>query len=276
MVSEGFFAAMGIALRSGRVLDRDDDRGDPLVTVINERLAREYFPGQDPVGRSLMLPWDNPALELHVVGVTADVSELGAAADAPPIFYLPAGIVSPNTMSMLVRTSGDPLAMASAVRQVLRDIDPDIPMSQVTSMSARLSGALAEPKFRATMVAVFALVSLVLSAVGLYGLLAYLARQQRRDTGIRLALGAGRSTVLRLVVTRGMILVATGCALGAAGAVVGARVIASRQWLFGVRTADPFTLLGVIVFLGLVALVACLIPGYRAAQTNPAEVMQAE
>jgi ABC-type antimicrobial peptide transport system permease subunit len=267
---------MGIALRSGRVIDRDDDRGDPLVTVINERLAREYFPGQDPVGRSLMLPWANPALELHVVGVTADVSELGAAADAPPTFYLPAAIVSPNTMSMLVRTSGEPLALASAVRRVLQDIDPDIPMSQVTSMSARLSGALAEPKFRATMVAVFALVSLVLSAVGLYGLLAYLARQQRRDTGIRLALGAGRSTVLRLVVTRGMILVAAGCALGAAGAIVGARVIASRQWLFGVRAADPFTLLGVIVFLGLVALIACLIPGYRAAQTNPAEVMQAE
>ena len=276
MISEGFFAAMGIALRSGRVIDRDDDRGDPLVTVINERLAREYFPGQDPVGRSLMLPWANPALELHVVGVTADVSELGAAADAPPTFYLPAAIVSPNTMSMLVRTSGEPLALASAVRRVLQDIDPDIPMSQVTSMSARLSGALAEPKFRATMVAVFALVSLVLSAVGLYGLLAYLARQQRRDTGIRLALGAGRSTVLRLVVTRGMILVAAGCALGAAGAIVGARVIASRQWLFGVRAADPFTLLGVIVFLGLVALIACLIPGYRAAQTNPAEVMQAE
>jgi putative ABC transport system permease protein len=276
LITEGYFAAMGIGLRAGRVFEPADSRGDPLVTVINEKLARGYFPGQDPIGRSLMLPWDNPPLELHVVGVTADVSELGADADAPPTFYLPAGITSPNTMSMLVRTSGDPLSMASAVRQVLRDIDPDIPMSQVTTMSARLSGTLAEPKFRATMVAIFALVSLVLSAVGLYGLLAYFARQQRRDTGIRLALGAGRSTVLRLVVGRGMVLVAWGCALGIAGAVAGARVISSQQWLFGVGAADPVTLVGVVAFLVLVALVACLVPAYRAARTNPAEVMQAE
>jgi len=274
--TEGFFAAMGIALRAGRVFEPADGRGDVLVTVINEALAREFFPGEDPVGRSLMLPWDDPPLDLRVVGVTADVSELGAGADPTPTFYLPVGLTRQPTLSMLVRTTGEPLALAAVVRQALREVDPDIPMSQVTTMSARFASTLTQPRFRVTMVASFALVSLVLSAIGLYGVLEYFVRQRSREIGIRLALGAGRGTVRRLVLAQGMRLVAWGCAIGAVAGLAGARAISSQDWLFEVGSADPVMLAGVIISLVLVALIACLVPAHRAARMNPAEVMRAE
>jgi len=275
--TEGFFAAMGIALRAGRVFEPADFRGSGLVTVVNETLAREFFPGENPVGRFLMLPWGNPPLALQVVGVTADVSELGAGMAPTPTFYLPAGLqAAQTTMSMVVRTTGDPLASVGAVRQALREVHPDIPMSQVATMNARLSDTITQPRFRATMVAIFALVSLVLSAIGLYGVLAYLVRQRRRDIGIRLALGASRGAVRRLVLAQGMSLVAWGCAIGTAAALVGARAISSQGWLFEVGTADPVSLAGVILCLGLVALIACLVPADRAARVDPAEVMRAE
>jgi putative ABC transport system permease protein len=274
--TEGFFAAMRIGLRAGRTFEPADAQSGRLVTVINEQLAHEFFPGENPVGHFLMVPFDDPPLPLQIVGVTANVSELGAGTDPTPTFYLPAALASPTTMSILVRTARDPLAMVGPVRQALRDMDRDIPMSQVATMSARLTGTLAQPKFRATMVAIFALVSLVLAAIGLYGVLAYFVRQRSHDIGIRLALGARGGAVRRLVVARGMLLVAWGCLIGTAAALVGARVIATRGWLFGVGTRDPATLAGVIAFLTLVALFACLVPAYRAARVDPAEVMRAE
>lgn len=274
--TEGFFAAMGIAVRAGRVFEPADSRGDVLVTVINETLAREFFPGEDPVGRSLILPWDDPPLDLQVVGVAADVSELGAGADPTPTFYLPVGLTRQPTLSMLVRSTGDPLALVAVVRQALREVDPDIPMSQVTTMSARLASTLTQPRFRVTLVASFALVSLILSAIGLYGVLEYFVRQRSREIGIRLTLGAGRGTVRRLVLVRGMRLVAWGCAIGTVAGLVAARAISSQDWLFEVGSADPVMLAGVIICLVLVALVACLVPAHRAARMNPAEVMRAE
>jgi putative ABC transport system permease protein len=274
--TEGFFAAMGIALRAGRVFEPADGRGDVLVTIINETLAREFFPGEHPVGRSLMLPWDDPPLELHVVGVTADVSELGAGVDPTPTFYLPVGLNRQPTMSVLVRTAGEPPGLVAAVRQALREVDRDIPMSQVATMSARLASTLTQPRFRVTLVTTFALVSLALAAIGLYGVLAYFVRQRTREIGIRLALGAARGTVRRLVVLQGMGLVAWGCAIGTVAGLMAAHALSSRQWLFDVRFADPVTLAGVLVFLLLVALVACLVPAGQAAATNPAEVLRAE
>lgn len=272
----GFFAAMNIALRSGRVFEPADERNGRLVTVINQAAAREFFPGEDPIGHFLMLPWRNPPLALQVVGVTADVSELGAGVDPTPTFYLPAALSQPATMSVLVRTARDPLGLVGAARRTLHDMDPDMPMSQVATMRARVTGTLLQPRFRAAMVAIFALVSLVLSAIGLYGVLAYFVRQHSRDIGIRLALGARRGIVRRLVVARGMLLVAWGCVIGTAAGLAGARAISSQRWLFGVGIADPATLAAVIAFLVLVALVACLAPAYRAARVDPAKVMQAE
>ncbi len=274
--TQGFFAAMDIALRSGRVFEPADERNGRLVTVINQALAQEFFPGENPIGRFLMLPWQDPALALEVVGVTADVSELGAGVDPTPTFYLPAALSQPTTMSVLVRTARDPLGLVGAVRQTLHDMDPDMPMSQVTTMSARVTSTLVQPRFRAAMVAIFALVSLLLSAIGLYGVLAYFVRQHAHDIGIRLALGARRGVVRRLVVARGMLLVTWGCLLGAAAGFAGARAISSQRWLFGVGTTDPATLTAVIAFLAFVALVACLAPAYRAARVDPARVLQAE
>jgi putative ABC transport system permease protein len=276
--TEGFFAALGVALRGGRVFEPADFRGDGLVTVVNETLAREFFPGEDPVGHYLMLPWGDPPLPLHVVGVTADVSELGVGAEPTPTFYLPTvpGHGPRSTLNMLVRTAGPPLALVGPARRALQQVSPDIPMSRVATMATRLSSTLTQPKFRATMVATFALVSLLLSAIGLYGVLAYLVRQRRRDLGIRLALGAGRGDVRRLVLAQGMALVAWGCVIGTAVGLVGSRAIARQGWLFGVGAADPVSLAAVIVCLGLVALPACLVPAERAARVDPVEVIQAE
>jgi putative ABC transport system permease protein len=275
-ITQGFFGAMGIGLRAGRVFEPADSRGGHLVTIINQRLAHDFFPGEDPIGRFLMLPFGDPPVPLEIVGVAADVSELGAGTDATPTFYLPAGLIPQTTMSILVRSAHDPLTLIGPVRQALRAMDPDIPISQVTTMSDRVTGTLAQPKFRATMVAIFALVSLVLAAIGLYGVLAYFVRQRSHDIGIRLALGARGGVVRGLVVSRGMVLVAWGCGIGAVAGLVGARAVSSQRWLFGVSSADPVTLASVIAALGLVALVACLVPAYRAARVDPAEVMRAE
>jgi putative ABC transport system permease protein len=276
--TEGFFAALGVAVRDGRAFEHADFRGSGLVTVVNETLAREFFPGVNPVGHFLMLPWGDPPLALQVLGVMADVSELGVGTEPTPTFYLPTVPQRgpQTTLYVLVRTAGDPLALVGSVRQALREVHPDIPMSQVATMRARLSATLLPPRFRATMVAVFALISLLLSAMGLYGMLAYFVREHRRAIGIRLALGAGTGAVRRLVMARGMTLVASGCLIGAAAGLIAARVIASRGWLFGVGAGDPLSLAAVVVCLGLVALVACLLPADRAARVNPIEVMQAE
>ena len=240
--------------------------------MINDALARQFFPGEEPVGRTLVLDWDRP-VDLEVIGVTADIREVGPGSDPIATFYLPVRF-DYDMLSVLIETQGDPLAVVGAVRQTIGDVDDDITLSAVQTMQDRLSNTLFQPRFRSAVVGIFALVTLILSSIGLYGVLAYFVRERRHEISVRLALGAGVGRVARLVLARGMVLVAGGILMGSTGALVGTRLIESV--LFGVRATDPITFCGVSLCLVTVALVACIVPTIRAVRLDPAEVMKAE
>ena len=179
-----------------------------------------------------------------------------------------------DMLSILVRTERDPLGLTSALRHAIQETDDDITFGTVRTLQTRLSGLLFQPRFRSIVVGIFALVTLVLSSIGLYGVLAYFVRVRSHEISIRLALGSGIGSVAGLVLGRGLALVAGGIVIGLGCALAGARVL--QGWLFGVGSADPFTVCAVTGILGLVAALACLIPTIRAVRLDPAEVMKAE
>jgi hypothetical protein len=229
------------------------------------------FPGEDPLGQPVLL-WGQP---FRVVGVSARVDEAGLGDEGRPAFFLSADQVPQEGLRVAIRTAGaDPLAVAGAVRGALREQDPDITLAQVQSMEDRIGATLAQPRFRTGMVSAFALVGLLLAAVGLYRLLAYLVTLRRHEIGIRVALGAGRNQVLGLIVTEGMRMVGVGIALGLA---MGAGVsVFLRGLLFGVAPADPLSLGGSSVVLLVTAVAAAMVPALRALRVNPLEALRAE
>jgi len=271
--TEGYFDALQIRLLAGRVFNAADGRGTNTVTVINETLARQFFPGQNPRGRTLVLEWD-PAVNLEVIGTVADVRELGPGRTPPATFYLPARWNPRLNMHLLVRTQGDPLKLAGALRQVIGEVDSDVPVSAVQTMESRLSDSLFQTKFRSTLVGLFSLVALILSSIGLYGVLACYVRQRRREISIRVALGADTGNIARLVLRQGMTIVAVGVLFGFLGGLAGARWIESA--LYGIRSVDPATYLGAGLSLIVVSLVACLNPALQAARVDPALVVKGE
>jgi putative ABC transport system permease protein len=274
-VSDGLFDAMGIPVIAGRAFSSEDEQAGQQVIIVNEALARRFFPDENPVGQTLVLDWDVPR-DMTVVGVVGDVLEQGPGQDAFPIFYLPLWWSSPTSMWVLARTLGTAPDFADRFRETVRAVDPDIPEAPMRSMEDRLSSTLFQPRFRSTLVAVFALVSLILSAIGLYGVLAYFVRQQAHELGVRLALGATGEGVATLVMKKGLSLVALGLIMGLAGGVVGARALVDRGWLPGVSPYDPVTYGGVAACLAIVGFAACAAPALRALRIDPAEVMRAE
>ena len=272
-VTEGFVDALGIPLLSGRNLNANDGQDSPAVAVINETLARTLFPGEDPIGQTLVFDWAT-LVNLEVVGVVADIQERGLGTEAPPTLYLSAVWQPRTTMHLLVKFDGDPIQSVGALRQVIATVDRDITISQVATMESVMSESLAQPRFRSTIVGLFALVALLLSSIGLYGVLSLFVRQRSHELSIRLALGAGVSTVFAIVIKRGMLLVGMGVTIGIVGGLASARLIESV--LFGVGSADPLTFCAVSLSLVGVALVACIVPTLRAVRLDPAEVMKAE
>ena len=273
--SEGYFETLGISLVEGRHFEEAERWQGSAVAgsvVINEALAQLAFPGEDALGRILVLDWDRP-VNLEVIGITADIRETGPASDPLATFYLPARW-DYDMQSVLIRTERDPLGVAGALRQAIREVDDDITISSVQTMQARLSNTLFQPRFRSAVVGLFALVTLILSSIGLYGVLAYFVSLRSHEICVRLALGSGMAGITRLVLGRGMALVAWGIVIGLVGALAGMRAL--QSWLFGVSAADPLTICAVSLSLVLVALVACLVPTLRATRLDPAEVMKAE
>jgi predicted permease len=265
----GYFETMKVPLVAGRHFDeRDAGKDAPKVVVIDEKMARTYWPGQEPVGKRLKVGGaDSEAPWLTVVGIVGSVKQYALDTDSRVTLYMPHGQNPSGTMYVVARTSGDPGALAQALTREARAVEPNVPVYDVKTMGERLSDSLARRRFAMTALGLFALVALLLAAVGIYGVMSYSVAQRTREIGVRVALGASRRDVLGLVLGRGMLLAALGIGAGLVGAVPLTRVLGSL--LLGVGTTDSVTFVGVPVLLLAVALLACYIPARRAARVNP-------
>ena len=275
LVSPGYFRTMGIPLRRGRDLtdaDIDMTKGELRGAVISESLARRCWPGQDPIGQRFH-PWSLSDPPLTVVGVAGDVRlfSLDGKEPDPAVYML---FVRWTPIQIVMRTKGDPRSAAETLRREVRAIDPGVPVAQVRTMQELFDGTTAPRRFTMTLLAIFAGGALLLSAVGLFGLLAFLVAQRTHDIGIRLALGARSSDIVRLVVQHAMLLTSAGVAAGMAGSIALSGWM--RSMLFGVGARDPVTLVATALLLVLVALLACWVPARRAARVDPMVALRCE
>jgi predicted permease len=275
VVAGRYFETMEIPLRQGRLFDDRDVAGQPGVTLVDERLAREFWPNQDPIGKRLRRggvdsrnPW------LTVVGVVGRIKHESLDSDPRIAFYLPHGQVPARALSVVVRTSADPLSLTTAVTRAVREVDAVLPMYSVRTMDAYLDRSLARHRFSTVLLGVFAALALALAAIGTYGVMAYTVGRSARDIGIRLALGATRGRIMRQVLLQGVTLAAAGLTLGLVGAFWMARLLAAL--LYDVSPRDPMTFLAVPAVLVAVALVAGYVPARRAARVDPAVTLQCE
>jgi predicted permease len=271
IVSPGYFAALGIPLLRGRTFDPRDDDGDaPPVVMVNQATARRYWPGQDPVGQTVQIG-ETP---LTVVGVVGDVRNDGLAAPAEPAVYFPFGLAPRVATQLFVRTSGDPAAAAGAVRRAIYEADPLQPIAQIRTLRTAMAETVAQPRFFTLLLGIFGGLAVGLAALGLYGVVAYSVTRRTTEIGIRMALGARPAEVVAMVVRRSVGPTAAGILVGAAGALLLSRLMASM--LFQVRPADPATYVAAALLLASVALLASWLPARRAARIQPTLALRAD
>jgi putative ABC transport system permease protein len=275
VVSSDYLSAMGIGLVEGRQLNRDGGEGQPLEVLVNQSFARRYLANDRPVGTRMEL--DGP-LPWEIVGVVNDVRHAGLTAEPFPELYLDyrqATAAMPNGLRnafFTVRTSNDPSRLISTIRGVVHQIDGDLVVDNMATMEQRLAVSVARPRFYAMLVGVFAAVALALAAVGVYGVLSYAVSQCTREIGIRIALGSTRSDVIRLVLTQGLSIATAGLLLGVVGAATLTRSMTTL--LFGLSPFDPLTFGVASGVLTTVALVACVVPAWRATSVNPIQALR--
>ncbi len=280
VTTPGFFDTMGVRIVKGRNFNDGDRAGGQLVTIVSERLAALAFPGQDPIGKRFTCCTPGPDAMKLIVGVAGDIRSRGPAIDPRPEFYLPLAQAPDvvwnwfRTVYVIVRTPGDPTAVIKPLNAAVARIDPDLPLFDVRTMEQRLAGSLATARFNTLLLTILGGMGLVLAASGIYGVIAYFVSQRTQEIGVRMALGATRSAVVRLVLAQAMRPVVVGTAIGLASSLAASRVLSGQ--LFGVERFDPLTIAAVTATLIGVALVASAVPARRAADVDPARALQAE
>jgi putative ABC transport system permease protein len=274
--SPEYFETLRIPLVEGRFYDATDRIGGDPVVVVNQTMARRFWSGRRTLGARITLddPADPEARWMTVVGIAGDVRHDRLADQAYPQIYLPFTQTPTRSMVLAARVEGDPAALVPAIRRSLAAIDPDLALTDIGSLEERKAASLARPRVNAAVLGAFALSALVLAAVGIYGVVAYGVVQRTRELGIRMALGAGGGSLLRMVIRQGMTPVLAGMAVGLAGALVGGRAL--RSLLFGVESGDLATLVAVTGFLATVALAAIYLPARRAARSDPMAALRNE
>jgi putative ABC transport system permease protein len=284
IVSPGYLAAMRIPLHRGRGFTDEDREGAPLVMIINERLAREAFPGQDPIGKRIACcdagPDGVPSWKT-VIGVVADVRAQDMSRPADPEFYLPLGQAPhvawdwiQRSMTVAARSAADPMRLVPGLREAVRAVDPAVPLYGVGTMDDRITRSLAQARFSTALLTAFGAVALLLAAIGVFGVISYGVSQRTQEIGVRVALGADQGDVVRLIVRHGARLAGTGLLIGLGGALVATRLLGTL--LYQVSPTDPPTFVVGATVLGACALVAAALPALRAARLDPATALRAE
>ena len=270
IVDPNYFKTMGIAVLQGRDFsDRDDKKGPPVI-IINQEFARKHFPGENPIGKRIkpgISTDEDETVMREIVGIVANVKNRNLSTDFKPGYFLTEGQMPLNQMTMVVRTANDPHSLTTAVQREVAQVDREVPVYSIKTMDEYIASTVATPRFNTTLLAIFAGVALMLTIVGLYGVMSYSVAQRTNEIGIRMALGAQTRDVLRLIVAQGLKLVLLGLAIGLAGAFALMKVISSL--LFGVTTKDPWTFAAVAGMLSVVALLACYLPARRASHVDP-------
>jgi putative ABC transport system permease protein len=269
IIDPKYFRVMRIPLLRGREFT-DQDTGKPPVAIINETMARRYYPGVDPIGKR----FGNGRLWYTVVGVVGDVKHMSLTRESDPEFFEPYRQSPRGEMIVTIRTASDPLAFAPALRQAVLEIDRSQPVSRITAMSQRLSDSIASQRFATILLMVFGIVALVLASVGIYGVISFSVARRTHEIGVRIALGAAASDVLRMVVGHAVLLAAIGAGAGIAAGLALTR--AMRSLLFGVSATDPAAYISVAVALVAVAALAGYVPARRAARVSPVESLRYE
>ena len=268
-INTNYFRAFGIPFRRGRNFTPQEVRSGAKVLIISESLARQVFPNEEPLGKRLVMTFGNQPFE--IVGIAGDVRHRALESDPFPAMYMPAFEAGSN---LVIKTRGDDQKFSGAVRRELQALDPNQPVGTIRTMEQWIKISSAAPRYRTTLFALFAGLALMLSAVGIYGVMSYSVGQRTHEIGIRMALGAKQIDVLKLVIRQGMGLVALGVIIGLTGAFALTRIISTL--LFGVSTKDPMTFISVAGILAVVALVACYIPAWRATRVDPLVALRYE
>ena len=267
VVGGSYFESMEIPLRRGRLFNEQDDTASPITVIVDEYMADQLWPGQDPIGKRIHIV-DLPNKDWQtIVGVVGRVKQDSLDSNPRIAFYLAHTQFPSRAMTVAFRGRTDPAAMLSATKNELRNLDPDLPMYYVRTMEQRVNESLARRRFSMMLLGVFASVALALATIGIYGVMAYLVNQGTRELGIRIALGASPRNIVSLVVRQGMVLAFSGVAIGLAAAFLLVRLV--RSLLFEVEVTDPITFAGVSLLFAMTTLLACYIPAQRAARIDP-------
>jgi putative ABC transport system permease protein len=271
VVSADYFHTLGIRLLRGRAFTRQDTADSRPVMIINQTMATRVFGNADPIGKR-MRSWRDENLLREIVGIVGDVRYSGLADEDQSLVYVPHHQNSWGSMTVAIRAQGNPAALADTLRREVSRLDQDVAVARIATLSAIAANSIAQQRLGALLLAIFAAAAALLAGIGVYGVMSYNVAQRTHELGVRLALGAKPRDLFALVVARGLLLAAVGAALGLAGALALGPVM--RGLLFGVKPADPITLVLVPVVLAGVALLACSLPGRRAARIDPIESLR--
>jgi putative ABC transport system permease protein len=274
--STGYFQAMGIPLLSGRLVREEDVTKNTGAVLINEAMAKRFWPGEDPIGKRISTATgtgQNTRWQT-IVGVVGNVRHLGLDIEPRPEIYYHTNTLPPFGPVLVIRTTSDPKNLIAAARTKVRELDRDLPISNINTMEQLVAQSVAQRRFGMLLLGIFAALALALAGIGIYGVMSYTVAERTPEIGIRMALGASRRDVLRMVIGQGMALSVAGIALGLAAAVALTRLMAS--WLFGVSATDPLTFATIALLLAAVALAACYLPARRATRVDPMVALRDE
>lgn len=277
VITPDYFRTMGVPIRQGRAFSDRDDRVAPPVAIVTESFAKQYFPGENPVGKRIIPngsidPGKPPVRE--IVGVIADLHLISLRLPPKPQIYIPHQQFGIGSVSIFVRTQIDPQSLTAVLRRTVAEIDKDVPVYRTQTLADYMSRSIAQPRLNAMLVTLFAVIALLLAAAGIFGVMSYSVTQRTQEIGIRIALGAQRSDVLRLIVLQGMRFVGAGLVLGFIGVLFCSRLL--QSFLFGIGAYDLSTMLIVGLILTAVAFIACLIPARRATLIDPIQALRAQ